>query len=330
MLSLVRDFLNSFGKDYESQGGLAAVKRGANLRLAVTRYLSGAPLSKIEGVGLNSYGWPVELQPWLPFITDNLYLKALFTCLQVGRAFRFKPVLDVSTIVAPSKARPLITIGDQFSAILRSLGCRPRSVEWSNYHFSTKSGPNGPALAHALTDLAALSQNQRDNIIALGGDAVRLAMHKPFMQTPLGYSMMEIWAKLYPTSKAYTRKLSYFADKGGKTRVIAILDYWSQSVLKPVHDVLMDILRGIPTDCTFNQGAFSSILPLSGPFFSFDLSAATDRMPLALQQRVLSFVIGRGKAEAWAKLLVSEGYVAKSLPDLVYYKAGQPMGAYSS
>jgi Na+-transporting NADH:ubiquinone oxidoreductase subunit NqrA len=52
------------------------------------------------------------------------------------------------------------------------------------------------------------------------------------------------------------RRLTYFADKEGKTRVIAIGDYLSQTVLKGLHNYLFRLLRKIPQDMTFDQGAF--------------------------------------------------------------------------
>lgn len=52
------------------------------------------------------------------------------------------------------------------------------------------------------------------------------------------------------------RRLAFFADKEGKSRVIAILDYFSQTVLKGLHSYLFRALRKIPQDMTFDQGAF--------------------------------------------------------------------------
>jgi hypothetical protein len=48
-------------------------------------------------------------------------------------------------------------------------------------------------------------------------------------------------------------RLAFLSDKGGKTRVVAIVDILSQSLLKPVHDHLSNILRIIPQDGTFDQ-----------------------------------------------------------------------------
>jgi hypothetical protein len=142
--------------------------------------------------------------------------------------------------------------------------------------------------------------------------------------------MMEIWRLIHSKSEKYSRKLSYFSDKEGKTRVIAILDYWSQTALKPLHDALMGILKNIPSDFTFNQDDFQSSLPSTGPYYCYDLSAATDRMPVDFQVSVLSNLIGIDHALAWKRLLVGEAFVNKDCPEPIYYRAGQPMGAYSS
>lgn len=94
----------------------------------------------------------------------------------------------------------------------------------------------------------------------------------------------------------------------------------------------MGFLRNIPQDCTFNQGAFTS-RPHCGPYYSIDLSSATDRMPIALQRRVIGRIIGDDRATAWSDLLVGSEYAvtdAKGKTSFVSYNTGQPMGAYSS
>jgi len=68
--------------------------------------------------------------------------------------------------------------------------------------------------------------------------------------------------------------------------------------------------------------------------YSFDLSAATDRLPIDLQVQVLSLLIGRKGAEAWRDLLVGREYRAVSkqynINTRLKYAVGQPMGALSS
>lgn len=62
------------------------------------------------------------------------------------------------------------------------------------------------------------------------------------------------------TEGGYIRRLVCFPDKEGKTRIIAILDYFSQTVLKGLHSYLYRALRKIPQDVTFDQGAFKSLI----------------------------------------------------------------------
>lgn len=83
------------------------------------------------------------------------------------------------------------------------------------------------------------------------------------------------------------RKLTYFPDREDKVRVVAILDYFSQSVLKPLHHYLFRALRKIPQDCTFTQGSFKDKLKDAEVFYSIDLTAATDRFPIHLIGKIL-------------------------------------------
>lgn len=91
-------------------------------------------------------------------------------------------------------------------------------------------------------------------------------------------------------------RLSFKEEAAGKLRVFAMVDSWTQSIFKPLHDLLFKILSGIPNDATFHQGqAFKravSKAELSGHSYGFDLSAATDRLPLILQIKILSGIIG--------------------------------------
>jgi hypothetical protein len=61
---------------------------------------------------------------------------------------------------------------------------------------------------------------------------------------------------LIPAQQTPFRRIVYFADKEGKTRVVALGDYFSQAALKRLHSYLFKVLRKIPQDMTFNQGAF--------------------------------------------------------------------------
>lgn len=50
----------------------------------------------------------------------------------------------------------------------------------------------------------------------------------------------------------------------------------------------MQCLKRIKSDCTFDQSKFVGLLPKKGPYFSVDMSNATDRFPISFQKRVLA------------------------------------------
>jgi hypothetical protein len=136
-------------------------------------------------------------------------------------------------------------------------------------------------------------------------------------------------------------KLGYKIEPAGKIRVFAMVDSITQCVMKPLHDFLFSILRKLETDGTFDQIRPAQRLINLGfkSFWSLDLSSATDRFPLALQQALLSVLIGPRLARLWASILVERYYLTPRSPPGVegpeadtplVYGAGQPMGALTS
>jgi len=103
-----------------------------------------------------------------------------------------------------------------------------------------------------------------------------------------------------PDAHLFLGRLSLKEEAAGKIRVFAITDAITQTVMAPLHEGIFDLLRTIPMDGTFNQD-----LPLKRlltrvklgllvdpDFYSYDLSAATDRLPIALQTDILSVIMG--------------------------------------
>jgi hypothetical protein len=126
------------------------------------------------------------------------------------------------------------------------------------------------------------------------------------------------------------RSLSSFPDKELKVRVVAVLDYFSQAALRPLHSYLFRILKRINHDMTFDQTNFKDILFKStgGTFVSADLSAATDRFPIDLICDVLKGRLPDDFVNAWKDIMV--GYPFDYQGSFIYYRTGNPMGAYSS
>lgn len=97
-------------------------------------------------------------------------------------------------------------------------------------------------------------------------------------------------------------QLSIKKEAAGKLRVFAMVDIWTQSALKPLHNYLFSFLKSLPNDGTFDQLLSvkrcmekSSVANCS---FGYDLSAATDRLPISLQVSVLSSFFNKEFADA--------------------------------
>lgn len=130
-------------------------------------------------------------------------------------------------------------------------------------------------------------------------------------------------------------------EPAGKMRVFAMVDPWTQWALKGLHKYLFWQLSRHITDGTFNQLRPLSRVPFGKTQIdSLDLSAATDRLPLYVQSKLLSKIFGDEFATHWATLMVDRDFdfskLLKDYPELssygrsVRYSVGQPMGALSS
>lgn len=132
-------------------------------------------------------------------------------------------------------------------------------------------------------------------------------------------------------------RLSAVYNQAGKARVIAITSYWIQVCLKPLHEFLFQKLKTLSrVDGTFDQDYPMTLLirrlnDERPKLYGFDLSAATDRLPIQLQQDILKLI---GFNLPWAELLNIEWHpnfkVKGNIPEPVRYAVGQPMGALSS
>lgn len=223
------------------------------------------------------------------------------------------------------------------------------------------AGLYGPALLSAPRELPGLPYELLDSLRVLGS-AIQPENWEAFKKASEAFPSVRRDLEDGPV----LRKLVSFPDKEGKMRTVAILDYWSQQALRPIHEVLATVLRRIPQDCTFDQGRFVTslgltnitdnecrVLPVldgrgspqcgqafprfksgvsSERFYSVDLSNATDRFPIAFQQSVLAGLFGDQVASAWRDTLVGYPFLAGSKGGgrNVHYGSGQPMGAYSS
>nr|QDH89509.1 MAG: RNA-dependent RNA polymerase [Mitovirus sp.] len=142
--------------------------------------------------------------------------------------------------------------------------------------------------------------------------------------------------QLRSTKALVLGRLSLKPEAAGKVRVFAIMDYWTQCALSPLHKVLVSILATLPSDATKDQHTtFTEFCKKDfDEVVCYDLSSATDLLPLQLQTQLLETLYGKPLADAWASILVDRDFVVPGGTALeaktVRYTRGQPMGALSS
>lgn len=129
-------------------------------------------------------------------------------------------------------------------------------------------------------------------------------------------------------------------EGGAKGRVICSPNAWIQYYMYPLHQYLFslikreeshetDILYGLSCVTDQLRGAYAAAARMDDGGFvaSVDLSSATDRFPLWLQQGLLRFMGLEPFAQAFSEL---KGPYRSPEGDTWFYNTGQPMGVYSS
>jgi len=261
-------------------------------------------------------------------------LRVALTILSVYRVIGCPPILKIETITSPSTGLtdtfPVWEVRQSLLALGVTLkGLRPASP----YLFSEAAGPNYPratwssgldALAYWCAPLqwwhfSVIAVRSRSWLVYFWLLGVML-ISAPVV--PILVSLRCMPFKLGRLSKLY--------EAAGKVRVVAITDWWTQCLLLPLHQAIFDCLKAIRMDATFDQsGGLQRLLEIARgrPMYSFDLSAATDRLPVSLQEQILS-ALGLSWAGSWRALLTERPWYLGRKP--VMYAVGQPMGAYSS
>lgn len=158
-----------------------------------------------------------------------------------------------------------------------------------------------------------------------------------------GYMFARDWSRFLRLGR-----LHEIPEPAGKVRVVAMVTWWIQCLLFPLHDyIFQSVLRIIPQDGTHDQGKpleglsekIVELLSTTGKahVYSFDLKAATDRIPSELTVAVMGHLVTPAVAKSWLTLLVGIPYSNKPLRRRCYpgeahikYGTGMPMGAYSN
>lgn len=282
---------------------------------------------------------PIGLRPLYKLLLGSTLDKRIgLTILNIVRLLKLPPSPDISAITNEGAySKELLS---DFTNFVKS--CKTDLVQFAepdisdekhqHGYITTKLGPNGPSISSIHKDSIALLK--RPDL--LESIETLLMLTKPMIYG-LYIGMMDEIKKCNLDMSKYSYhlgKVSQLSEGGGKTRNIAIIDYWSQNSLQWIHDTLMNRLRRLKTDATYNQedgflvGKTKAIQ--MGVCYSFDLSSATDRFPLDFQIPVLTKVFGEEVVKHWKKLMVDRDFYIPNLSKSVRWAIGQPLGSLSS
>jgi len=242
---------------------------------------------------------PKVLRPIKKYMEKSVnypFIRLINSCLYITRFIRLEPVPNHSSI----EARPGYTgdprhLRDDMKLFLKDLGINtkmglgkvPKALRFKDFHMTSKKGPNGHALWTSFDDALSLTPDMLESIRIVGGDRLHSLISRFILLYQTIPSFFDRFRTL--TGTRIPRKIVCIQDKEGKTREVAIGDYYSQAALLPLHNFLFKHLRRIVQDCTFNQTKlFKYLRADSGSsFHSVDLTAATDRFPISIQRELL-------------------------------------------
>lgn len=340
ILNWITFYDNWLSRIYLNNGLAEMISHSKMSRLLVLRYLAGDPLySSTVRLRIRKDGLPFTVKRIVRLLQDGdpQVLRLIVTVLNLTKSIDdksvpvdFRPITDAPrfdpNVLDDLKARVPSILLTQFRLKPGDILCNHRE-----YHFSAKSAPNGgPALGSCMDELSLIFSNPQlyKDLGVIGGQVFKENLN-----------MIRIYwndAQTDPDTKTL-RKVFVVQDKEAKSRIVAILDYWSQTVLKTLHDSVFSSLRKIESDMTHDQSSFVSYIEKYKPkkFWCYDLSNATDRFPLELQKAVLKYFLGEDTASSWCNILTGLDYVyspskIQSENISLKYRAGQPMGAFSS
>lgn len=334
-----------------TSGVLTTIKRIKIIRLTTTRYICQQPLLVNDVmVGVTKDGFAKTILPLKDFIDskDPQQMRFVLTLLGVSRSFPCPVAADYSSITAPFTGTVKTIDNDfvelfvrDFTGHFNPLLDRPKP---SSSFLSMKAGPaGGPAILSAALAAANFTGVNLWGLAQIGGDrfmawvkdlkssvTLTLNARKPGSQT-----FKQVTGSA-PVELRNRRFISVY-DPEAKHRIVASYDYISQFAFQPFSQFCFDTLRRIPNDRTYTQDPYINMEGCRGmKFHSFDLDSATDRFPVQLQQQLITEIAGPAYAAAWKSLMVSEPFLAwipegsHSVPKLLKYSVGQPMGARSS
>jgi hypothetical protein len=267
-------------------------------RSIIYRHLGGDPVSSTEGIKVTSDGIPTFLEGWIPHLRNRskVHSQVVLSLLSIGRLFSSVNELKTDSIEVVNNPDTYLAISDKdIDDFLDYYGFRNLEVPGAPvFEIRSSVGPCGPAMSSIIEEAHAIPEELVTALEDLAGDSTVIEVLKRIRSEKITTP-----ESLKPSIKSSScfRRVTVVEDKEFKSRVIAIFDYWSQSVLRPYHQLISSMIKSIQNDCTYGQmKGVASFKKMNGPFFSHDLSSATDLLPVELQVRIMAKIFNENIA----------------------------------
>jgi hypothetical protein len=267
------------------------------------------------------------------------------TILRSYESIELSPVEDLSSVVDPSS-------GDQYYSKIRDRFLKflinsdfinkirkdllyelqeIREEKPKHPHYSFKKGIEGYSVLTCGKQSLAINRKIGESLLSIAKNLKLGYFPKLLGWSRKFYKDHEDIQTTTSISTTYTGRITFVKAPGGKTRLVAIGNYYIQDVFKYIHRALYGVLRKIPQDGTYDQDQQSQIVKKltkeKVDIWSYDLTKATDRFPVSIQKDVLKS-LNKEIGDNWEIILDNLKFYFKG--NSYQYKVGQPMGLYSS
>lgn len=314
----VNEFVALLDKTLTNHGATYTIKLFKQYRLRLQQIGLGQPLTEIPFRKTDKDGLPCALRQWKITTDSTIERKRyVFTVWRTIDLLRVAPKYEVSTII--SETQPDLNLIEDITNYLKTwsgMKVLPRKPARGYMVMSTKAGPNGPASISCIEDLLPLSKDK-----PLYNSVVKL----------LGISLPGLDPDRHldlPSEGKRHSKLVLLSDKAGKTRVVAIGDWWSNTALSGLHKTFLKALEKMDTDVTFRQSDIPNLIKGFGDqLYSSDMTAFTDVFPRILEKNLIN-TAWPGMGDLWEQVISNR--VFEHPEGGVKYATGNPMGLLSS
>lgn len=317
-------------------------KQFKDLRTYYIRYVLGLKTKQPIGLSTTSKGFP-RLLSHLRKLSKAKYLPITMSCLNLTR---LSCVIDnkhnslksirLKTPIT-KKAKALFDEFDEFlKVIFKDIHIERKVSDHVNMKIITSKGPNSnisktSATYSSVYDAVAIAEDPIlfKNIKNLANRTNSLGLVHYIHQLNKKYK-----SRLKDVKETCHSRIAIMPNSENKSRIVAIVDYFSQTLLGSLVPVLDELEGKLPNSYMFDQDKgreCARLFTLTGNPVSCDASDFTDRLPYQLQQIVLKHLLKDDElARSYISVLRSRGFKAPGFNKRIWYGAGQPMGANGS